>query len=412
MIQRHAQEVERFFAQLYPDIQEGWLVLSQPDPDPTHVNAKGKRWLCSTWLDLAQTSLARAATIAATLGAKDTLYFGVVLQRPDARPGLWRRSTNDGAYVVPGFWFDLDLAYGQHAASTLPATDAEALDFLATLPALPSLIVHSGGGLYGHWLFKEPSLITTPAEHDAIRQLSERFTHTLITAGKLRGWTLDALGDMARILRPPGVTNFKYGKPVEVIHEDGARYNPGDFCDWLLDLPTPARTTHGGQAVTGQPNLVAIAAHYGTALDHKSQTELAGAHPQHGSSTGDNFNVNMAKQLWHCWRHGVGGDALSLIAVCEELVACEDLHPGALRGPLFLKVLDIARDQFGMDTTPHRQSEAAGTSALKAVLSWGQRHPWTTPNALNHPPTFVDPWLGPRQTWCGVPGTGQGGAHE
>jgi putative DNA primase/helicase len=67
---------------------------------------------------------------------------------------------------------------------------------------------------------------------------------------------------------------------------------------------------------------------------------------------------------------------------------------------------------FGLDTTPHRQQDAPGTKALKAVLSWGQRDPWTTPNALNYPPDFVDPWLGKRQTWCGVPGTGQGGAHE
>jgi len=140
-------EIQRFFELLYPDIEDGWLVLSRPDPDSTHVHPKtGKRWLRSEWLDLAQTSLARAAEIAATLSPQDTVYFGVALQRPDCIPGPHHRSTNAGAYVVPGLWFDLDLAYGQHAASTLPATDAEALDFLASLPAPPSLIVHSGGG--------------------------------------------------------------------------------------------------------------------------------------------------------------------------------------------------------------------------------------------------------------------------
>jgi hypothetical protein len=348
MNQRHAQEVLRFFAHLYPDIDTGWLVLSQPDPDPTHVGAKGKRWLCSTWLDLAQTSLERAATIAATLAAKDTLYFGVALQRPEARPGLWRRSTNAGAYVVPGLWFDLDLAYGQHAASTLPQADAEALDFLMALPALPSLIVHSGGGLYPLWLFKEPYLITTPEDHALIEHLAKRFTQTLVTAGTSRHWTLDALGDLARVLRPAGVTNFKYGRPVEVIHEAGVRYNPSEF-DWLLDLPAPVRTTHGGTTLDGQPDLVTIAEHYGAALDRKSQAELAGAHPQHGSSTGDNFNVNASKGLWHCWRHGVGGDALSLIAVCEDLVACEDLQPGALGGTLFPKILALAKARFGWE---------------------------------------------------------------
>ena len=353
--QPNATEIQRFFAQLYPDVEDGWLVLSRPDPDPTHANPTGKRWLRSEWLDVTQTSLTRVAEIAARLSAQDTVYFGVALQRPDCVPDAYHRSTNAGAYVVPGLWFDLDLAYGQHAASALPTTDTEALDFLTSLPAQPSLIVHSGGGLYPLWLFKEPYLITTPAEHAVIKRLAEQFTHTVVMAGKQRGWTLDALGDLARVLRPPGSINFKYGKLVEVIHESGVRYNPSDF-DWLLDLPTRASTTQAGAAIAGQPDLATIAAHYGTSLERKSQTELAGAHPQHGSSTGDNFNVNLDKGVWHCWRHGTGGDALALIAVCEGLVPCEDMRAGVLRGDLFKRAVAVANHTFQAGITlrgPH-----------------------------------------------------------
>lgn len=246
---------------------------------------------------------------------------------------------------MPGLWFDLDLAYGQHAASALPATDAEALDFLSPLPTQPSLIIHSGGGMYGYWLFREPHIIATEAERETIAHLSEQFTHTLVMAGKQRGWTLDALGDLARVLRPPGTLNHKYGKPVKVLHESATRYNPSDF-DWLLDLPTPARATHAGAAIAGQPGLVVISEHYGTALERKSQTELAGPHPQHGSSTGDNFNVNLSKGLWKCWRRGTGGDALALVAVCEGLLACEDARSGALRGEVFKQVVTIANEMF------------------------------------------------------------------
>lgn len=367
MVQPNAPEIQRFLELLYPDAEDGFLVLSWPDPDPTHVHPNtGKPWLRSKWLDLAQTSLPRAAAIAATRSQQDTVYFGMALQRPDSLRAPYHRGTNAGAYVVPGLWFDLDLAYGAHKASALPATDVEALDFLAALPAAPSLIVHSGGGLYGHWLFKEPYVITAPSEHDAIKHLSARFTHTLVMAGKQRGWTLDALGDLARVLRPSGSINYKYGKLVEVLHESGARYNPSDF-DWLLDLPTPARATHAGTAIAGQPDLVAITEHYGTTLERKSQTEIAGAHPQHGSSTSDNFNVNLDKGLWHCWRHGTGGDALALIAVCEGLVPCEEMRPGALRGDLFTHVVAIAQATFhacltldgsragGLVTKPYRQ---------------------------------------------------------
>ena len=376
--QPNATEIQRFFAQLYPDVEDGWLVLSRPDPDPTHANPTGKRWLRSEWLDVTQTSLTRVAEIAARLSAQDTVYFGVALQRPDCVPDAYHRSTNAGAYVVPGLWFDLDLAYGQHAASALPTTDTEALDFLTSLPAQPSLIVHSGGGLYPLWLFKEPYLITTPAAHAVIKRLAEQFTHTVVMAGKQRGWTLDALGDLARVLRPPGSINFKYGKLVEVIHESGVRYNPSDF-DWLVDLPTCASTTQAGAAIAGQPDLATIAAHYGTRLERKSQTELAGAHPQHGSSTGDNFNVNLDKGVWHCWRHGTGGDALALIAVCEDLVPCEDMHAGVLRGDRFQRAVAVANHTFQAGITlggPHCgsnghvvNSQAATPQTAQPVLN-------------------------------------------
>src|SRR5678815_4224125 len=73
--QPNATEIRHFFEQLYPDIQDSWLVLSQPDSDPAHVHPNGKRWLRSEWLNLAQTSHARVAEIAATLSAQDTVYL-------------------------------------------------------------------------------------------------------------------------------------------------------------------------------------------------------------------------------------------------------------------------------------------------------------------------------------------------
>jgi len=341
--QVNATEIQRFFAQLYPAVEDGWLVLSYPDP--TRLTPQGKPTLLSDWFDLSKTTWQAIDRAAQRRAKKSNVYFGVVLQRPTCDPGQFKRSKNSTAYIVPGLWFDLDLAYGQHVASTLPVTDAEARDFLASLPSQPTLIVHSGGGMYPYWLFREPYIITNDAEHQAITQLVKRFAYTLTTAGKERGWTLDSLGDLARVLRPPGTVNHKYGKRVEVIHESGVRYNPSEF-DSLLILPTPARTTHTGTAVAGQPDLVAIAEHYGTVFAQKSQTELAGTHPIHGSSTGDNFHVNPSKGCWHCWRHGTGGDALALIAVCEGLLDCEKAVSGALRGDLFKRVVAIANETF------------------------------------------------------------------
>src|SRR5262245_24631775 len=194
--QPNATEIQRFFELLYLDVEDGWLVLSHPDP--TSLTRQGKPVLRSDWFELSKTTWQKIAQAGQRLAQKHNVYFGVALQRPTCDPGQFKRSKNATAYIVPGLWFDLDLAYGLHAASTLPATDAEALDFLSALQAQPSLIIHSGGGLYGYWLFREPYLITNDTEHEAIAQLSRQFTHTLVTAGKTHGWTLDGLGDLAR----------------------------------------------------------------------------------------------------------------------------------------------------------------------------------------------------------------------
>jgi putative DNA primase/helicase len=289
-----AREIQQFFEMLYPDVDEGYMVLSHPHP--TRLTPHGTAALVSDWFDLAHASWQTIAQAAHQRAQRETVYFNVAIQAPSCTPEPWRRAWNSSAFVIPGLWLDCDLGYGAHKASTLPSTDTEALAFLDNLPAPPSVIIHSGGGLHAYWLFKEPERLTTEAERATMAQLSHQFTRTVVQAGTERGWTLDALGDLARVLRPPGTINHKYGKPVAVIHESGLRYNPSDF-DWLVDMPAPARATHAGLAIPGQPDLIAIAEHYGTTFMQKSATELAGAHPQHGSSTGDNFNVNVSKGL-------------------------------------------------------------------------------------------------------------------
>jgi hypothetical protein len=74
-----------------------------------------------------------------------------------------------------------------------------------------------------------------------------------------------------------------------------------------------------------------------------------------------------------------------------------------------------ATPDVGLDTsTPPHQADSRSTSivTLRQLLRWGSGNPWTTRNVLDHPPDFVDPWLGRRDTWCGVPGTAEGARHE
>jgi len=73
--------------------------------------------------------------------------------------------------------------------------------------------------------------------------------------------------------------------------------------------------------------------------------EFYGPHPVHGSDTGKNFWINPALNVWHCFRHGTGGGPLSLLAVKEGIIKCEEARPGALRGSVFKKVMKIAAEK-------------------------------------------------------------------
>lgn len=56
-----------------------------------------------------------------------------------------------------------------------------------------------------------------------------------------------------------------------------------------------------------------------------------GGHPEHGSTTGNNYLVDLNKGLWHCWRdpgHDTGGGALEMFAIKEQIIRCQDSGPG------------------------------------------------------------------------------------
>lgn len=79
-------------------------------------------------------------------------------------------------------------------------------------------------------------------------------------------------------------------------------------------------------------------------LSQINATEFQGEHPVHGSETGQNFTVNTDKNCWHCFRCNSGGGPLSWLAVREGLITCAEAKPGALKGPLFQKILAIAQN--------------------------------------------------------------------
>ena len=83
MAQPNAAELQHFFELLYPDVEDGWLVLSHPDP--ARLTPHGKPLLLSDWFDLSRTTWQTIARAGQRRAQQYNLYFGVALQRP-ARP--------------------------------------------------------------------------------------------------------------------------------------------------------------------------------------------------------------------------------------------------------------------------------------------------------------------------------------
>lgn len=73
--------------------------------------------------------------------------------------------------------------------------------------------------------------------------------------------------------------------------------------------------------------------------------EYQGEHPIHGSETGQNFCVNVKKNLWHCFRCNSGGGGLMWIAVKHGIIKCHEAQKGALKGEKFIEALKKAADE-------------------------------------------------------------------
>jgi hypothetical protein len=156
--------------------------------------------------------------------------------------GSKKRCKEKDIAAIKAFYADIDIAHDiAHKEKQLPPTHEAAMSLLYGFGFDPTWTINSGHGLHAYWIFKEPWEFENPNDYITAKMLNKRLNLTIKERAKDKGWTIDSVHDMARVLRPVGSINAKAVEmPVEFIKTDGPEYGDPetDFDNFLpvLDL--------------------------------------------------------------------------------------------------------------------------------------------------------------------------------
>ena len=121
--------------------------------------------------------------------------------------------------AITTLWLDLDYGKpeeGVHKKGNLPPTQADALRILDLMPVPPTLVVCSGYGLHAYYSLREPLVYSTESERTQVSRLTKTWEEIARTIMRTFGWEIDAIADLARVLRAAGTYNMKLpDSPVE-----------------------------------------------------------------------------------------------------------------------------------------------------------------------------------------------------
>jgi Protein of unknown function (DUF3631) len=205
-------------------------------------------------------------------GAERDIWMGCGLRaEPSANGG---RGTDRDVVAIPGLWADID------------ERPADVIDALNALECPPSVLVESGHGVHAWWLLDELWTFADDDDRVEARTLLRRLHAFLRT----HVWKVDAVHDLARVLRVPGTLNYKQSPPAPVVlHENGQprRYAFSDLDDWLPPgepAPLPGDHKPPPAADIGGDELDRLAASY-AAGDERFAKTWARSRPELGSAS-------------------------------------------------------------------------------------------------------------------------------
>jgi hypothetical protein len=187
------------------------------------------RWTLQDKTSLWFPEIAKMADLKGT-EKKDT-YFEVCLSGQDYGPK--RRCPVEDIVGVPALWVDIDVAGPAHKKKNLPPDMGACRKLLEAAPLEPSIVWDSGHGCQAIWLLDEIWRIESDEDRKAAITLAFRWGKTLEEIARKQGYELDAVQDLARVLRLPGTFNWKIAddaRPVKILSMNpDIRYTREEF---------------------------------------------------------------------------------------------------------------------------------------------------------------------------------------
>lgn len=189
-------------------------------------------------------TLAEAPSLVARLSKRLEVYVGVgvgVPRQKDANRSAPRLNSDEVVYF-PAVVGDFDVSRVGHKGANLWASYEEVAAFLDAIFYPPTLRVHTGGGVQCWWMFHTP-IYVPEIGRAAAEEITKGWAAYLQRAAKaFAGRPLDAVWDLARIMRIPDSLNHKGDEPrsVYLLASGGRRYEAKSPEAPPLTLPTAA----------------------------------------------------------------------------------------------------------------------------------------------------------------------------
>jgi len=224
--------MEEFLRALYDDLPDGaWWYLWTLSADH---KAKATYWM---------QGMSRTADVLSAVGPVH-VYYPICWAAEQGKPN--QRISADGIQPAGLIGLVCDLDFQSPDKPHAPPGETEALLLAERFPLVPTYCVHSGHGLQLGWLFKEPWAFDTPQERQQAADLSRSWAYTLMSIASKQSCEMDAVHDLPRVMRLPGTWNVKDpDRPIQTVLrwlDNDQRYNPHEFDEYLVEIPTLPKT--------------------------------------------------------------------------------------------------------------------------------------------------------------------------